>query len=146
MKNSYLNISKKRLVIVDLLQGIAMVWVIIGHHLFDFMPTIYHSIHYYIYSFHMPFFIFISSFLIAYSYKELSYRTYIYRKFHKFFLPYVLVGIIVIALSALKEGFKIIPSNLLYLIFSPKQSEATFLWYIYLLFIFTAVRRNFTTA
>ena len=40
--------SKSRLVSVDLLQGIAMLWVIIGHHLLDFMPAIYHSIHYYI--------------------------------------------------------------------------------------------------
>lgn len=30
-------VHKKRLVIIDLLQGVAMVWVIIGHHLFDFM-------------------------------------------------------------------------------------------------------------
>ena len=50
-------VHKKRLVIIDLLQGVAMVWVIIGHHLFDFMPAIYQAIHYYIYSFHMPFFI-----------------------------------------------------------------------------------------
>ncbi len=85
------------------------------------------------------FFVFISSFLIAYSYKEVPYRTYIYKKFHKFFLPYVLVGVMVIALSALKEGIKIVPNNLLYLIFSPKQSEATFLWYIYLLFILYAI-------
>lgn len=132
-------VHKKKLVIIDLLQGVAMVWVIIGHHLFDFMPAIYQAIHYYIYSFHMPFFIFISSFLIAYSYKEVPYRTYVYKKFHKFFLPYVLVGIMVIALSALKEGIRIVPNNILYLIFSPKQSEATFLWYIYLLFILYAI-------
>ncbi len=138
-KNNKNSISKNRLVSVDLLQGIAMLWVIFGHHLLDFMPAIYHSIHYYIYSFHMPFFIFISSFLIAYSYKEAPYRIYTSKKFHKFFLPYICIGTLVTLLTGVKEGIDTIPENILFLVFSPKQSASTFLWYIYLLFLLYAI-------
>lgn len=126
---------QKRLDIIDVMQGIAMLWVIVGYHLFDFMPPVYGHIHYYIYSFHMPLFIFISGFLIAYSYKGISYRQYVYRRFHKFFVPYVIVGIIITLLAATKSGIASIGENLVNLVVSPKQSEATFLWYIYLLFV-----------
>ncbi len=130
---------QKRLVVIDVMQGIAMLWVVFGHHLFDFMPSAYHHLHYYIYSFHMPLFIFISSFLIAYSYKGESYWKYVLRRFHKFFVPYVLVGMVITLLAAIKGGIASIPENLINLVISPKQSEATFLWYIYLLFFLYAI-------
>lgn len=130
---------KRRLLIIDLMQGIAMLWVVVGHHLLAFMPPVYGSIHYYIYSFHMPFFIFISSFLIAYSYKSQAYSTYTYRKFHKFFIPYVFIGVLVTLLAAIQKGWNSIPMNFFDLLFSPKQSDATFLWYIYLLFFLYAL-------
>lgn len=131
--------KKRRLLTIDMMQGIAMLWVIIGHHLLDFMPRAYSSLHYYIYSFHMPFFIFISSFLIAYSYKSEPYIKYVYRKFHKFFIPYILIGVFVTLLMAVQKGIDTISINFLDLLISPKQSDATFLWYIYLLFILYAL-------
>lgn len=140
MPNRNQNIqSKRRLLTIDMMQGIAMIWVVVGHHLLAFMPPVYGSIHYYIYSFHMPFFIFISSFLIAYSYKLQAYSTYVYRKFHKFFIPYVVIGVAVTLLSAMQKGLNTIPMNFLDLLVSPKQSDATFLWYIYLLFFLYAL-------
>lgn len=47
---------------MDIIQDMAMLLVVLGHHLFGFMSPIYGDIHYYIYSFHMPLFIFISGF------------------------------------------------------------------------------------
>ena len=131
--------DKHRLQIVDVLQGMAMLWVVIGHHLFDFMPGWYRQMYLWIYSFHMPFFIFISGFLIAYSYKGLPYIIYLYRRFRKFFVPYVAIGVVVTMLSVIREGFEAVPKSLLCLLISPKESEATFLWYIYLLFVFYAI-------
>lgn len=131
--------GKCRLWAIDVMQGIAMLWVIVGHHLLDFMPSVYNRLHYYIYSFHMPYFIFISSFLIAYSYKKTPYMAYVLRKGQKFFIPYVLIGGLVIGLKAIQQGIDIVPKNIFFLIFSPKQSEATFLWYIYLLFFLYAL-------
>lgn len=129
-------LKNKRLIIVDVMQGLAMILVLIGHHLLSFMPDEYRHCHTYIYTFHMPFFIFISSFLIAYSYKAGNYRDYIARKFRKFFLPYIVIGLIITIIAGITSGWNTVLENIITLIISPKQSEATFLWYIYLLFIF----------
>lgn len=131
--------KRPRLVTVDIMQGLAMLLVVIGHHLLDFMPVGYGQFHHWLYIFHMPYFIFISGFLIAYSYKGEQYVKYIYRRFRKFFIPYVLIGVIVTLLASLKYGIASIGNNLLNLLISPKQSEATFLWYIYLLFFLYAL-------
>lgn len=131
--------KRPRLVTVDIMQGMAMLLVVIGHHLLDFMPESYGRFHSWLYIFHMPYFIFISGFLIAYSYKGEQYGTYIYRRFRKFFIPFVIIGIIITLLASLKYGTASIGNNLLNLLVSPKQSEATFLWYIYLLFFLYAL-------
>lgn len=131
--------KRPRLVTVDIMQGLAMLLVVIGHHLLDFMPAGYGHFHSWLYIFHMPYFIFISGFLIAYSYKGEQYGKYVSRRFRKFFIPYVIIGVIVTLLAGLKYGIDSIGNNLLNLLVSPKQSEATFLWYIYLLFFLYAL-------
>lgn len=132
-------LKKKRLEIIDIMQGIAMLWVIIGHHLLPFMPASYASFHYYIYAFHMPLFIAISGFLMAYSYKNEPYKSYLGKRFKKFFLPYVVVGTTISLMAGLVQGWQTLPENLMYLLCAPLRSEATFLWYIYLLFIFYGI-------
>lgn len=130
--------SSKRIVLVDLMQGLAMVLVVLGHHLFPFLPAWYKSMHYYIYLFHMPFFIFISAFLIRYSFKEIDgingYWQYIRRKAVKFIPPYIIIGIVCILLKR-PESFNVFLSQAICLLNNPMGSEATFLWYIYLLFL-----------
>lgn len=128
----------ERLKQIDIMQGLAMILVVAGHHLFPFMPMWYGDLHYYIYLYHMPFFIFISGFLIRYSYHGVSswqeYSTYIIRKVKKFFLPYFLVGSVIIALNHI-ESPELIIYQLWLLVTAPINSDATFLWYIYLLLI-----------
>ena len=130
--------SSKRIVLVDLMQGLAMVLVVLGHHLFPFLPAWYKSMHYYIYLFHMPFFIFISAFLIRYSFKDIDslngYWQYIRRKAVKFIPPYIIIGIACILLKR-PESFNVFLSQAVCLLNNPMGSEATFLWYIYLLFL-----------
>ena len=132
-------VKRPRLVLVDIMQGVAMLLVVFGHHLLGFMPDGYGKFHTWLYIFHMPLFIFISGFLIAYSYKGEQYGAYICRRFRKFFIPYVIIGIIITLLASIKYGAASIGNNLLNLLVSPKQSEATFLWYIYLLFFLYAL-------
>lgn len=131
--------NNRRIVLLDLMQGLAMILVVIGHHLFPFMPEWYRALHYYIYLFHMPFFIFISAFLIRYSYKEIKntkeYYLYILRKARKFIPPYLVIGVICIILKRPQNITEFCHKTAL-LIYEPLSSEATFLWYIYLLFIF----------
>ena len=78
----------KRLSEIDVLQGIAMILVVLGHHFADIMPPWYNTFRYYLYIFHMPVFIFISGFLIRYSYKEintiLEYKNFVIKRCKKF--------------------------------------------------------------
>ena len=130
---------RKRILQIDLMQGYAMTLVVLGHHLFTFLPAWYKDMHTYIYLFHMPFFLFISGFLIHYSYKGVSdiheYISYIKRKARKFVPPFLIIGFIITCLRHYNEVY-IIPSMLLQLLIEPLNSDATFLWYIYLLFLF----------
>lgn len=131
--------QRKRILQIDLMQGFAMALVVLGHHLFTFLPIWYKDMHAYIYKFHMPFFMFISGFLIHYSYKDVSdihgYMSYIKRKAKKFIPPFLIVGFVITCLRHYND-VNTIPSMLLKLLINPLNSEATFLWYIYLLFIF----------
>ena len=129
-----------RITAIDLMQGIAMLLVVVGHHFFLFMPEWYRRMYYWIYTFHMPLFIFISGFLVRYSYKGVhsmaKYRSYVGRRFRKFALPYIIVGVACALLAWNFGGVGILANNLLHLFIAPKLGEASFLWYLYLLFIF----------
>ena len=133
----------KRLIGIDVMQGIAMVLVVLGHHLFNFMPEWYKEMFQWIYTFHMPLFIFISGFLIRYSYKGVNgwkeYKQYVTKRLKKFFLPFLIVGTIGTFATWNFKDVSVLLNNLLNLIVSPKQCEVTFLWYIYLLFIFYCI-------
>lgn len=125
------------------MQGIAMLLVVLGHHLFPFMPEWYRRMYYWIYTFHMPLFIFISGFLVRYSYKGVhsmaEYRSYVGRRFRKFALPYIIVGVACALLAWNFGDVGILADNLLHLFIAPKLGEARFLWYLYLLFIFYCI-------
>ena len=133
----------KRLIDIDVMQGIAMFLVVLGHHLFNFMPEWYKEMFQWLYTFHMPLFIFISGFLIRYSYNGVhnwkEYKQYVTKRIKKFFLPFLLVGTIGTLATWDFNDINVLLNNLLNLIISPKQSEVTFLWYIYLLFIFYCI-------
>ena len=122
----------KRLIGIDVMQGIAMVLVVLGHHLFSFMPEWYKELFVWIYTFHMPLFIFISGFLIRYSYRGVNswkeYKQYVTKRLKKFFLPFLIVGTIGTFATWNFNDVNVLLKNLLNLIISPKQSEVTFLW------------------
>ena len=133
----------KRIIGIDVMQGIAMVLVVLGHHLFPFMPEWYMRMFYWIYTFHMPLFIFISGFLVRYSYKGVhgwsEYKDYVAKRARKFIPPYLIVGTICTLMAWNFKDVGILLTSWLNLLISPKQSEVTFLWYIYLLFIFYCI-------
>ena len=125
------------------MQGIAMVLVVLGHHLFPFMPQWYMRMFYWIYTFHMPLFIFISGFLVRYSYKGVhdcgEYGMYVAKRVRKFVPPYLIVGTICTLMAWNFKDVGALLTSWINLLLSPKQSEVTFLWYIYLLFIFYCI-------
>lgn len=145
MKTENSNGHRERLVHIDMMVGLAMLLVVIGHFSLGFEPMWYSDgLHNWIYSFHMELFVFLSAFLIRYTYKEvkstLEYTKYIWRKFKKFFLWFLIIGITVALIAC---PVKNIPfstgyfwSSLRTLLLYPRLSEASFLWYIYILFGF----------
>jgi fucose 4-O-acetylase-like acetyltransferase len=139
------NSHASRLIGVDMMIGIAMTLVVLGHMSFNFTPEWYNvGLHGWIYSFHMELFIFLSALLIRYSYKGVhtikDYFHYEWRKFSKFFFPFILVGAAVGICSAYFNGnlghnnwWSILVQESKSLLVWPMQSHASFLWYIYVL-------------
>ena len=125
------------------MQGLAMLLVVLGHHRFDFMPQWYMRLFYWIYTFHMPLFIFISGFLVRYSYKGVysvsEYKSYIGKRIKKFVPPYLIVGTICTLMAWNFKAINTLLTSWVNLLIAPKESEVTFLWYIYLLFIFYCI-------
>ncbi|MDY2587076.1 acyltransferase [Winogradskyella aquimaris] len=123
--------------------GITILIVIYGHMLFDGnLPSWYIKSRLIIYRFHMPVFMFISGFIISYSYKPvnnlLEYWYMVKRKLLKFAPTYILLAIIFILLKILINGASSDQTrkDIYYAIFIPIQSPSGFLWYIYVLMQF----------
>lgn len=135
--------TKQRLVHFDMMVGLAMTLVVLGHFSVGVEPKWYaDGLHHWIYSFHMELFVFLSAFLIRYTYKEvqspLEYGKYIWRKFKKFFVWFLIIGM---AVAIIAPFFRHAPLSVDYLwqslrtlLLYPRWSETAFLWYIYILF------------
>ena len=137
------SINNTRLVGIDMMIGLAMTLVVLGHASIGKVPYWYsHGLHNWIYSFHMELFLFLSAFLIRYTYKgvksPLEYGKYIWRKFKKFFIWFILIGMAVALLACPMKGITLSADYVWYslrtLLLYPRYSEASFLWYIYILF------------
>ena len=137
------SINNTRLVGIDMMIGLAMTLVVLGHASIGKVPYWYsHGLHNWIYSFHMELFLFLSAFLIRYTYREvkslLEYGKYIWRKFKKFFLWFILIGMVVALLACPLKGIpfsaKYLWHSFCTLLLYPRYSETSFLWYIYILF------------
>lgn len=133
---------KQRLVRVDMMVGMTMLLVVLGHMSVGKVPHWYnYGLHNWIYSFHMEMFVFLSAFLIRYSYKGTNsmgdYFRYIWRKIKKFIPLYFIIGFGVAMLACFVKGYSSNSdywlSTMRYLLLYPRYSEASFLWYIYIL-------------
>lgn len=144
-KNNPITHNTPRLVRLDIMVALAMIFVVLGHMSFPFAPSWYNdAMHPWIYRFHMEVFVFLSAFLIRYSFKGThslgDYLRYIGRKFKKFFIPFLLVGVAIAMAKAWTYGIAkgdILPftgQTIKTLLLYPMWSEASFLWYIYILF------------
>lgn len=135
--------NKGRLVAIDIMIGMAMILVVLGHNSIGNEPYWYsHGLHNWIYSFHMELFLFLSAFLIRYTYKPvkstLDYIKYIWRKIKKFFIWFIIIGMAVALLACPIKGVpfsgQYLWESLCRLLLYPRWSETSFFWYIYILF------------
>ncbi|MCB5183697.1 acyltransferase [Methylobacillus gramineus] len=142
--------SRERLSELDRAKGLAILLVVIGHVVARQPPAgneWYEIGKYLIYYFHMPFFMFLSGFIIEYTYKPLvgfsQFSSYVKSKFLRL-MPAFLIMAILIYLGKLIASHFIQVDNLqgrdvsalLDILLYPAQSSASSLWYIYVLFLF----------
>jgi len=135
--------TKEQLEIINIIKGIGILLVLIGH----FNPTVsfsnegYDFLHRVIYSFHMPLFMLVSGFLYSFNKKEpFSYSRFVKRKAFRLIIPYfswcMLILIFKFAGAIVVKLQYPIQNDFLYRIFvCPLGGYATFLWFIYTLFL-----------
>ena len=136
------NNTHKRLIAIDMMVGMSMIFVVLGHLSVGNLPQWYtDGLRNWLYSFHMQMFVFLSAFLIRYTYKEvkstLEYCQYIWRKFKKFFIWFFVIGIAVALIACPVNGTPLTGEYLRHtirnLFLYPRFCKASFLWYIYIL-------------
>lgn len=140
----------KRLPEIDTAKGLAIVLVVIGHVVARQPPLDnewYNILKGVIYLFHMPFFMFLSGFVMAYTYKPLArvgnYLDYLQGKFLRLIPAFLILAILILAgkvaashiihVDNMNENFL---QGLVDIFIYPAKSSASSLWYIYVLFIF----------
>lgn len=100
----------ERNILIDILKGLAIFLVVFGHFIQYYDVT--HNIAFFsdtifkfIYSFHMPLFIFLSGFLFYDTIKKYSAKEIIFKKFKRILIPLFIVSIVGLLLMILKNNF-----------------------------------------
>ncbi|MBQ0089865.1 MAG: acyltransferase family protein [Prevotellaceae bacterium] len=134
MKNN----MNKRNIVLDIAKGLTIVLVVIGHFFPKNSPESYVKLHQWIYSFHMPLFMFISGYIyLVYKNKDLSYSGFICNKIKRLMIPYFFVSTIIITLKILSSGNAYLqnPATVFsYLEMFYLPSAGYFMWFLWSLF------------
>lgn len=112
--------------------------VVIGHYFPDNSPGWYVLIRVFIYSFHMPLFMFASGYLYMATRKNESYSDFLLRKIKRISIPYFTVSVLVVTIKLLSQDVAYVENPITWytyieIFYSP--SAAVFFWFIWALFI-----------
>lgn len=141
---------KPRIVEIDRAKGLAILLVVVGHVVARTPPLDnhwYEMLKELIYLFHMPFFMFLSGFVMAYSYRPVAsfdaYLGYAREKFIRLMPAFFAVAGFILIGKTLASQFMHVDNmpygllnGLLDILLRPADSSAGSLWYIYVLFIY----------
>lgn len=89
---------------IDIAKGLAIILVVIGHFVSEYMPRGYDVAREVIYMFHMPLFVFASGFLYQATRRPVGYATFLWGKFKRLMVPYFAVSVIVISIKLAMSG------------------------------------------
>lgn len=92
-----------RLISIDIAKAICIILVVAGHYNPDNAPEWYHIIVRFIYTFHMPLFLFASGYIYATIVKTGMRRGGVLKKFKRLMIPYLSTSIIVISIKLLTQ-------------------------------------------
>ena len=138
-----------RLPDIDIAKGIAIILVVLGHLIADEFPsgnTWYVYVHRLVYSFHMPFFIYLTGYVMQYTFRPLlsplDYWQYVQKKFMRLIPAYLLFAFVIgfgkyiMSSVAAVENPLISLSDVITVLLYPNISYCSSLWYIYTVFIY----------
>ena len=129
--------SMTRLVNFDIAKAIAIILVVIGHYYPENAPEWYRALHSWIYTFHMPLFMFASGYIYLSFKKDEGYFAFIKKKFRRLLVPYFIVSIIIISIKLLTQQNMhvenpVTPEAYIHILYLP--AAGYFLWFIWSLF------------
>lgn len=126
--------SKPRLLNYDIAKAICIILVVIGHYIPDNAPEWYVMNREFIYSFHMPLFMFASGFIYIAFKKEESYGHFLMKKVKRLMIPYLVTSVLIVTIKLLTEGSAYVENPVTVLsyikvLYSPEAGY--FLWFIW---------------
>ena len=141
-------VKNNRTISLDIARAITIILVVIGHYMPDNSPNWYAVLHRFIYSFHMPLFLFISGFIYMQTLKKESYLTFVTRKVKRLMIPYFTTSFLVITIKLLSSSNAslenpVTPFSYIEMFYSP--AAGFFLWFIWVLFIIFLIIPFFRT-
>ena len=126
-----------RIVYIDIAKAICIILVVIGHYCPPGHPAWWRSVCDFIYSFHMPLFMFASGFVyIATKRADENYGDFIIKKVKRLMMPYFTVSVIVISIKLLASGFAYVENPVSLFSYAKMfyyPEAGFFLWFIWAL-------------
>lgn len=137
---------KERIKFISILQTLAIILVVIGHslHEYDSSHGTHTFVYQFIYSFHMPLFVFISGYLLSNSMISHGgikpYRDFVKDKAIRLLLPYTILTVLtflprVMMNAAADDVIEISPQSVLLALFYSDHLIIVFFWFLPMLFI-----------
>lgn len=129
---------KNRVVAIDVIKGLAIILVVIGHYIPADAPNWYIEMRNIIYVFHMPLFLFASGYVYqAFRNSDISIMKFYKKKVERLMIPYITTSIIVFLIKMLVESFMPVENpveigSLVKIFYLPEAGY--YLWYIWSLF------------
>lgn len=144
--------ARPRLVDIDLAKGLGIALVVLGHIVAREAPADnrwYEVLKYVIYKFHMPFFMFVSGVVAAYTYKKIEnfpeYLSYLEKRARRLLYAYFLFSLIVFFAKISAQQFLHVDNRvegigqLLDVLWRPTESFSSYLWFVWALFALYAI-------
>lgn len=142
--------NRARLSDIDRAKGVAIFLVVLGHLTLSSRPANnewYLFLQMLIYKFHMPFFMFLSGFIMFYSFPQINtmkdYFIFIKKRFIRFMPAFFLFSILITAGKILFDSFLFVDNmpasfidGIIKILLIPTQSSGKSLWYVYVLFLY----------
>jgi fucose 4-O-acetylase-like acetyltransferase len=137
-----------RLIQFDIAKAIAIILVVVGHYFPDNAPHWYAQLRSWIYTFHMPLFMFLSGYIYLAFKKQEPYGLFIQKKVHRLLVPYFAASAIIISIKLISQQYLFVEnpvsySSFLKIFFKPEAGY--FLWFIWSLFTFFLIIPFFRT-